>query len=385
MATYYVRKNGSDGAGISGNTSNPWRTINYANGRVGNGDTVKVGPGVYNQEVTLTQNGVTWQAENSSNRPILDGNYGPSEVGKDYTAKTAYIPGSMYGALWTIKADNVVVDGFVIRNVAGEGMDITNSSNVTVRNCLLNHIFNQGMNVSGSTGCTVEDTEILVTSLKVFVPKRDQTDNDGGTDKYAGGGAFICTFSDNTTASRCTVAYGYGESMDFGKGSDGSTIEDCVVHDSNHVLLYTISSTHTTWSGNVAYISPDNAHLAPDGDVPGGMVYGDEKGTCEKAQSVPSHSMRAWNNLVVNSSALFQIRWNSNNYFCTEFDRSAVAYNTFVAGPNTRKAILIDGKPNQSKWHRDTHREQRLRPDSHTSQFDEVQILRYTRRNLLPQ
>jgi hypothetical protein len=57
-ATYYVRKDGTDGAGVAGTATNTaWLTVSYAESRMGAGDTVYVGPGTYAEAPTVNISG----------------------------------------------------------------------------------------------------------------------------------------------------------------------------------------------------------------------------------------------------------------------------------------------------------------------------------------
>lgn len=63
-ATYYVRTNGSDSA--DGSTGTPWLTVAKAATTASPGDTVRLGPGRFEEYVTLTRSNVTFLGDSAS-------------------------------------------------------------------------------------------------------------------------------------------------------------------------------------------------------------------------------------------------------------------------------------------------------------------------------
>ena len=84
--TYYVSKSGNDSSG-DGSQGNPWLTVQKAADSVSPGDTVRIMPGTYEEQVWLTQSGtlnnyITFTSDNPGNMAIIqtDQRYGVFNV-----------------------------------------------------------------------------------------------------------------------------------------------------------------------------------------------------------------------------------------------------------------------------------------------------------------
>jgi hypothetical protein len=76
-SAYYVATDGNDNP-TGGSLENPWRTINYAAGKVSPGDTVRIMPGTYNEVVNLSKSGtannyITFRSQDPNNQAVVRG------------------------------------------------------------------------------------------------------------------------------------------------------------------------------------------------------------------------------------------------------------------------------------------------------------------------
>lgn len=344
MATYYIMKTGDGSDGTT--EAKAWKTFAAAinSGSVGNGDTVRVGPGVYKEPITIkgSLSGSTWEAHTPSNRPVIDGNYGPSEVGKNFDAKTSYIPGSMDAGIVTLNTA-CTFDGFIIQNVAGAAVRI-GGSGVTLKNCRTYHLFNMGIVIAGPSAAspisniTVSDCQVYLMGLKLFVPRAAYTLPER---RYRGGAHLKTSFCDNVEIYNCEFAYGYGEGVDIDFGSELVEFRNNEVHDAGHSLLYNMASRRNKIHSNLVYHSPIPDDIINDnGRVSAGLVYGDEN-EAEQRSAWPSSEVAIYNNLVVNAGELFDVRA-GDRYTETALIKCRISHNTFVAGPNTRHGIFFN-------------------------------------------
>ncbi len=143
--TYYVSPSGLDTS--DGSSAHPWRTIQHGADQLSPGDTLLIGPGVYQEGgITVTRGGtdgspVTFKAKGAG--VIID---------KSGT-------GSRQDAFFITGANYVVVDGLTIRNATRAGVRIDSSDHVTVRNSIFANNHTWGLFTDFSDYTTVENSE----------------------------------------------------------------------------------------------------------------------------------------------------------------------------------------------------------------------------------
>jgi uncharacterized repeat protein (TIGR02543 family) len=113
------------------------------------GDTIRVGAGIYNENLTITRS-VTLSGDTGD--PALAGP-GPNAPIVDGTGKGKHVSGISI----TGDAKNVVIEGFEIRNFTGAGAsgvigDGASVSDVTVRYNHIHHVADNGVSVSNAAG-----------------------------------------------------------------------------------------------------------------------------------------------------------------------------------------------------------------------------------------
>ncbi len=109
MTTYYVRVDGSNAnTGTADTAAGAWLTIDYAVGATSGvtaGDTIKVGPGTYNEIVSVAVSG------SAGNYITLIANGGTPLI-----SGTGLEAGFMWGLVSIYDYDYWIIDGFEIAN-----------------------------------------------------------------------------------------------------------------------------------------------------------------------------------------------------------------------------------------------------------------------------
>jgi parallel beta-helix repeat protein len=140
---YYVATDGMDAPG-RGSASQPWRTIQYAAGRVQAGDTVLINPGTYAGGITVDTGGAATQ-------PITFRGNGASVVING--------SGEERDAFLITEADYTIVEGLTIQHANRAGLRISLSHHVTVRGCTLANNTTWGIFTDFSDYTTIENCE----------------------------------------------------------------------------------------------------------------------------------------------------------------------------------------------------------------------------------
>ena len=292
MTTYYVAKNGVNSGG--GGSSSPWLTLNYAYGRISNGDTVRVRAGTYQEALTIAKTNVTFIADDLSNRPVIDGKYhvglmngavGKSGVMPDPRG-AAYLNLDGTKAIVSISGDGVAFEGFVIQNVAGDGIAI-GGNNVTVRGNEVFFTYAMGITSNptsgaGITGLLIENNVVRYASIMIFDPNRKQY-YPGGDKQVVVGSIKVGNNGAGAVIRNNEVAYGFGEGINIGKynyatAANPFIVEGNFVHDCNHTGIYVNGSYHVIIRNNTVCSTNVELNLW-DGDAPVGIKLFDEKKT----------------------------------------------------------------------------------------------------------
>ena len=345
MATYYVAKTGSNGA--AGSSGAPWLTLAYAAAQVGPGDTVRVRAGTYTEKLVINDANVTFMADDANNRPVVDGNYHAGLFSDGALGKNSTLPdarGAAYlnldgtGALISLNAAGVTLDGFIVQNVAGEAISL-GASNTTVENCDTFFTFGTGIisNPGGNSvsGLTIQNNRVRFASMMIFEPNR--RGYVPGQVQVVVGSIKVGNNNGDTIISGNEVAYGFGEGINVGKDNNATAsapiiVEDNIVHDCNHSHIYINGSRFVHVRRNIVYCTNAPLNLW-DGDSPAGIRLKDEKSTYLR-------NIFVYNNVIVNVG--IPIMWGERHTASTD---CYFGYNTIVGGPQPtikkKAAILI--------------------------------------------
>jgi hypothetical protein len=349
MTTIHVDATGASGAE---------KTITAAIGKAAPGDEIIVRDGVYRESVAVNKR-LTIRAEDG-HKPEVDGGYGPHLFGDaSYTgfdgkpiaagklpAPTAAnvakgnwfpkaAPSNVWSPLFNVTADDVTIEGLVIRNSAGRGGQTT-ANRTVFRNCVIDFCYTGCVFVDGVTkklaGIVIEDCTITRGSIRAFDPTRPG----------AGGATMAvdsCLIIRNAAAPEIrgnTVAYCYGEGLWLGNGTTGAKVHGNVLHTCLHDPLYVNGGgTAAEIIGNRVF-SCDNlkaemskaAPLVPYGNV----TLADEE---LLYQSGPGLVM--YDNIFVGGLAAptFWIdSWNGAGNYPRPYqlNQAYIGFNTFVGG-----------------------------------------------------
>lgn len=260
MATYYVHK----GVGNNANTGTSWAqafaTIGKAVSTAGVNDTVYVRAGTtpYYERLPINKNGQKWIADNTNGQPILDAQYHDALANKNLstTPPGTYIvqkTGPLnYPALVTMPANDCVIDGFKVCNVAGRGFTVTGSRN-TIRNCWVDWTYTNGIMIvseggSPSSSCSdnlVDSTEVTRCSVAVYAPA-DQANGWGRPWDV------ICATKNSirTTFRNLRVHHNHAEGIVMGAGSKYGVVEYCGSWNNEHMCYYLNNAEDATFRFN---------------------------------------------------------------------------------------------------------------------------------------
>lgn len=338
MAILYVDGDkGNDNSG-NGSSSKPWKTLAKANSNVKSGDTVLVRSAVYHESVNITTANTTWKAD-AGHTPILDGRYSPSERLPNgnmpsFDAKKSYIPGSMYGKMINIQANNVTVEGFVIRNVAGQPVGIL-GNNATLRDCTLDFAYGGGINVENVQGMLIENVRMYRCNQKRY----DPTNTKGGPANVQVN--LLLKRVRNGIIRGCEIAYNHGEGIGLALESRNCIVENCHVHTNLHMHIVINHAQNNIIRNNFVYHSNDPEFVQrKSGDPPTGIVISDENQRREKLGLAHSEGNLIYNNIVVGMGQNFVARYSKNS--AGALRKTYVGYNTFVnAYKNNGTAVNV--------------------------------------------
>jgi PKD repeat protein len=340
MATYYVDGSRPGNSPGDGSSAQPWKTLASALERVQPGDEVRVRTATYRETLSIGVRNTTWKAD-TGHRPVLDGRYNEElfNAGQNVLPPPSsgnYLP-TRSGHMISCREEGVTVDGFIIQNSAGGGVGVSRS-NVTVRNCRIDFTYDSAVTVNPGAAfidnVVVENNVCTRVSMKYY----DPTNTSGGQGGVSGVIKMGRTRDGFIRNNVC--AYGFGEGINVGKGSYRITVEGNVVHTCNHVHIYINRSVDTIVRNNLVYHLHTPAHLGPDNEAPAGIIIGDE--STSRGEWPSSAGGEIYNNLVVGTGKLFQVRNNSKNYD-TQLDGCYIGYNTFVGNSTSVEGISIVG------------------------------------------
>lgn len=233
MSTYYIAANGNDNN--AGSKEKPWKSFAHAARQVKAGDIVLVRSGSYHEVVTIKCANTTWKAEDPNRRPVLDGGYSQFARRSDGTmpppnAQKSYLPGSEYGKMVTIAADNVTVDGFEIRNVAGQPVGIT-ADNAKLCNCILHFAYGGGIHAEKVRAPLIENVVMTHCNQKRYDPKN----TGGGPAKVQVNLLFKSVHGG--VVRGCEISHNHGEGIGIAVESQNCIVENNTIHTNLHMHI----------------------------------------------------------------------------------------------------------------------------------------------------
>lgn len=325
MSTYYIAPDGNDKN--AGSKEKPWKTFAHALKQVKAGDTVLVRSGLYHEVVNIKCANTTWKSEDPNRKPVLDGGYSPSVRRFDGimpppNAQKNFLPGSEYGKMVTIAADNVTVDGFEIRNVAGQPVGIT-ADNAKLRNCILNFAYGGGIHAENVRAPLIENVVMTHCNQKRYDPK-----NTGGGPAKVQVNLLFKRVQGGVVRG-CEIARNHGEGIGIAVESQNCIVENNTIHTNLHMHIVLNHAQNNIIRNNFIYHLKEPDFLQrSSGDAPIGILIADEMGRNQKLQLRRSEGNLIYNNIVVGMSQNFAARESKNSYGALRNTR--IFNNTFV-------------------------------------------------------
>lgn len=350
MATYYVSPTGTTGG--AGTNGDPWTlaralaTTGYAT-LVTGGDTVMLKDGTYYARLQPRTANVTFQAVNEQ-RAIIDGRYHEqlsdfnifTNSTCQYLTNTNYVIIHKTNAIVDIDIDNITIDGLFIRNVAGRGINVTETADGTnILNCRVDFCYNALINITG-TNTLVEDCLFTRGGICYFAD-RDRGRCGGCNNCYGGGPAAVpvsvnAQGSTNTTFRRCEAAYSYGEGFCLGKNGSGGIVENCKAHNNKHANIYInrhvnpIVRNNLVWSGQLQAMADESQ----SGKFQPCILVRDEEDDTPK-----STGQQIYNNILIGGKSCILVSSGNNNF--TTLEDAYIAHNTCIGIGNNGILPLV--------------------------------------------
>ncbi|MDZ7313673.1 MAG: right-handed parallel beta-helix repeat-containing protein [candidate division KSB1 bacterium] len=267
-ATYYVATTGSDVTG-DGSAGNPWKTITHAISQASAGDVIIVAPGLYPITATITINKtltILGPQVNVDPRPSA----GTSRIAGDASTEAIIDGGGTVSTIFTIAADDVVLNGLEVKSGTGDMIQSSSSAPIKYRtivkyNIIHNATGDEGMQLRNVTNGVIEYNhiyDIAQDGINLCCGSTGGTIQFNEVHDISSENAAIYVYEATNTTIKGNLVYGvhYNDGIKLGiKGggdasSTGGSILDNVVHDTRQdaIAVYT---SHVTVSGNEVYNS----------------------------------------------------------------------------------------------------------------------------------
>lgn len=330
MTTYYVRKTGNNKN--TGTSNSPWLTITHGVNQLDEGDILIVGDGIYQEPVLINTPNVTVRSENPYGATIK-GTWDDPLIFPHATTAT-------WSKRWEgyvrITGANVEFFGFNVTNSDRRGI-VVSGDGWYVHDCKVLYTFDTGVQSYQADNGVFENIYCQYASGA----RRWKGKTINGFHLSNHPNVFALVQSANSTIRGCTVLDSGGEGIDVFRCNGGCIVENCISGNNNALQIYVNrTGSGCIYRNNIAFVSkspydfwvpaPYNAD-GPKGAA--GIVLRDE--LASDAFPVSSNT-QIYNNLVVNT----------NNY-CLNIGSKAglanakIVNNTFIAGPQTGKGVLI--------------------------------------------
>lgn len=291
------------------------------------GDTVIVREGVYKPGKFEPPPGTAWIAADDE-LVVIDGGWD----GKTATPGTANLV--LFGA------PDVWVEGFTIRNSPGDAVAINgNGQRATLRRCIIHNNHESGLAANGTgtplSGLTILGNRFYDNTLSWKVDKKR---------KNVSGNVLFRWVRDSLVEDN-DISGGFGEGLNCGIQSQRIKVYKNRIHTLMHLGLYLNRAQECHVWRNIIYHTYDPFVAQADGDIPHGVVIGDE----ERADGKAANWQRSRANVVEENviawlGVLLSVRNNASPAgYDTRIDEDTIIRrNTFISGPRTRRAIQFN-------------------------------------------
>jgi parallel beta-helix repeat protein len=295
---YYVAPTGSDSN--NGTTiSTPYRTINKALSMWGNGDTIWVYSGTYNESIVIWNKSNVAMKAHGPTRPIIDG------TGKSPNNALVAIGGDDPGT------DGVLFQGFEVTDSNVGGILIWEAKNVTIKYNKVHHNEGGGI-IAGAYAPGVNDY-ITVFENIVTDNVRNNMDRDENSGWSQGIGLM---YTDHGTIEGNYVSRNWGEGIDYISSDNGLIVRNDV-WDNFSTNIYLDNAQYTRVDRNWVYFSGDSSFTRGN-NPPGGIAVANE----DYAYDNPANYLTITNNIV---------QWTNTGFMYGRWDNNGGLHNTVIA------------------------------------------------------
>ena len=290
------------------------------------GDTIRVDAGVY-RETLRPGAGTIWIGEPDA---VIDGGWKGNNLATTEDNATGVL----------VRYADVTVRGFEVRNVPGQGVNVTTGGHrFTMEGCEIHHCFHGGFAANGLgtpiQGITIRNCHVHDIAMS------------GKWKEVPVNGCFLFKSAHNALVEDCVVERGYGEGMAAGSRSIGVTFRRVTVRDTRHLLMYVNRARDVLIEDCTLYQQGLPEFTQSDGDVGAGLVIGDEESGAKDDTWQHSENVVIRRCLVVNAGSLLAVRNNAkpgkggDDGYNTNLRNLVVERCTFIAGPQSKGGLNI--------------------------------------------
>jgi hypothetical protein len=205
------------------------------------GQTVCVKQGVYNvDKIKITKKGMSVISHpDNSTFPVLKNN-------------SAYTKDTLWFNLFSVEADNVLVDGFEIASSPGRGFVVNSVSNVVAKNIIVHDTYSSGVFIYKSDNIEVDTFEVYRVSKGDSAECRNNPTCNAVNSNHPESVAAVD--SNNITMTNMAVYNVWGGTFATFR-SKGITLKNSIIYDAKRSLVHLDQASFVNVENNLAYIS----------------------------------------------------------------------------------------------------------------------------------
>ena len=306
------------------------RTLAQAAAVAKSGDTVIVHAGVYAAGFKPPA-GTTWVAADAG-AVVIDGGWKGGNLS----------PADSGGVGVLVSRAGVIMRGFEVRNVAGQGVAVSaGGDGFVLEDCEIHHTFHGAFVVNGMAdtvdGVTVRSCHFHDMSLS------------GRWRETPVNGCVMLKSATNALVEDCLIERGYGEGLTAGSRSRGVVFRRVTVRDTRHLLVYAANRARDVLVEDVVVYQTGAAEWRQgDGDVGAGFVIGDEESGSKDDRWPFSENVTLRRCVAVNAGIALHVRNGTKtgsgggmDGYNTRIQNLLIERCTFVGGPDARAGVVV--------------------------------------------
>lgn len=321
-ATYYVANTGSNSN--PGTLASPFKSITNGAEKLIAGDILYVRGGVYNEVVTISQNGT------ASNPITVSGYFDGTRYEVPVIDGGHTLPASSWSGLMNINGSYINVSYFEITNSSlkayGLFFDAPGQNN---KASFMKVHHNGQTGIMGKADyITVEDCEVYLNCMSnsAHLPGAGWGNGIGFAREKSNG------IAEYGIIRRCKVYDNHGEGVDAFEASH-ITIEDCEIFNNFTQNLYVSDASYILVQRNIIYNTSNPLFPPRNGNLTGISLFEERAGLPNNAGFTAPHST---NNTIINNflynANISVFTWNESQVKNPGFNNSIIANNTMIDG-----------------------------------------------------